>query len=436
MGDIIPFIMRVRDGGDWTGAERARLEALVGQFAKAGVTVEVIYGVTEDGDPWCVVKDENEDVLLHVARIDGRFVVHQAADNSLAEATDLPAALGHQLALMDDGRDKVVPFAAGGRQLQTLIALLVATAFVYDHREAQAVFALDVRAETPPDDSGGAHAGAAAPVDPESRQEKAPAPHGAAAPEETPAPATHLAWLATTAAQAAPAEVTAIRAAAVAELQLAPMHAAHAAPDAMVPAQQQPPVAAHVIVGGDHGEVLAGGAGADLIRGGSGADTLSGGGAGVGQYDTLDGGGGDDRIEVTGQVVAIGGAGADTFVIAAPKHPGEAGTFLGAIVDYHPGEGDRLVNGHGGPVTFVQAPEAFRFHPPAPPPGWTPETTSTVFVDLNGDGRPDGFLLLGHGAPAHGEGTPAAPDPSSGGEIEVDPAILSAGHALPHPILG
>jgi hypothetical protein len=426
MGDIIPFINRVRDGGDWTGAERARLEALVGQFAKAGVTVEVVYGVTESGDPWCVVKDENEDVLLHVARIDGRFVVHQAADDSLAEATDLPAALGHQLALMDDGRDKVVPFAAGGRQLQTLIALLVATAFVYDHRDAQGVFALDVRAEPPPDDSG-AHAAAVVTLaDPEPRQERDP--HWAAAPEATTAAAPHVAWLAASEASPAPAETpSAMRALAVAEIPSAPTHAAPAAPDIVVPAQSQP--AAHIIVGGDHGEVLVGGAGADLIRGGAGADTLSGGGAGAGQYDTLDGGAADDRIEVTGQVVAIGGAGADTFVIAAPKLLGEAGTFLGAVADYHPGEGDRLVNGHGGPVTFVQAPEGFRFHPPAPPPGWTPDTTSTVFVDLNGDGRPDGFLLLGHGAPA-------PPDTGSAGDGAVDPGILAAGHALPHPIFG
>ena len=28
MGQVVPFIARVRDSGDWTAAERARLEAL------------------------------------------------------------------------------------------------------------------------------------------------------------------------------------------------------------------------------------------------------------------------------------------------------------------------------------------------------------------------------------------------------------------------
>jgi hypothetical protein len=434
MGDIIPFIARVRDGGDWTAAERARLDTLVSQFAKAGIAVEVVYGVTEEGDPWCVVKDANEDVLLHVARIGGIFVVHQAADDSLAEGSDLPAALGQQLALLDDPKAGAT---AGGRQLQSLIALLVATAFVYDHRDAQAGFALDLRTDPAPSPMGDGHAAAAPAGDPEPRQAPTLALHAAAAPEAaTPAPA-HLAWLASGEAPAALAEPAALKAAPVAEVQLATGHAAAApAAEAAAPIQSAP--TAHLIQGSEHSDVLVGTAGADLIRGGAGDDTLVGGGAGPGQYDTLDGGAGNDRIEVTGQVVAIGGAGADTFVIEAPRAFGQPGTALGFIVDYRPGEGDRLVNHHGGPVEIVNLPEAFafRFHPPEAPPGWTPANTSTVFVDLNGDGKPDGYLLLGHGTPPHDPGQPPAADGHvQGPEADVDPAILSAGHALAHALL-
>jgi len=435
MGDIIPLIARVRDGGDWTATERARLEALVGQFAKAGVTVEVVYGVTEDGDPWCVVKDENEEVLLHVARIGGRFVVHQAADDSLSEATDLPAALGHQLALMDDGHGKVAPFTAGGRQLQTLIALLAATAFVYDHRDAQGVFALDIRAEPTPEE-GAAHAAAAPPTEPPQRQETDLTAHGAAAPETAPPPAAHLALLANgEAPEAAAAPAATLQALPVAEVQLAQSHAAAPAVDLITSSSPAP--AAHVIQGGDHGELLVGSARAELIRGGAGDDTLVGGGAAPGHYDTLDGGAGDDRIEVTPQVVAIGGTGADTFVIEAPRAFGHPETALGFIVDFHPGEGDRLVNRHGDAVGLVSLPETFRFHPPAPPPGWSPATTSTVFVDLNGDGKPDGFLFVGHGEPPKGGVGGSGPEPHAPGpEPDVDPGIAGQGHALAHPIFG
>src|SRR6185369_8871939 len=140
MGEILPFVARVRDSGDWTAAERARLEALADQFAKAGVHVEVIYGATDDGDPWCVVKDGNEEVLVHVARIGAKFVVHFAAQDTLEEGVDLPSALGARLDDLHDapqasGGD-VVPFSLAGRQAQSFLALIVATAFFYETRDA------------------------------------------------------------------------------------------------------------------------------------------------------------------------------------------------------------------------------------------------------------------------------------------------------------
>src|SRR6185295_8426988 len=142
MGEILPFVARVRDSGDWTQSERARLEALADQFARDGVHVEVVYGATDDGDPWCVVKDANEEVLVHVARIGGRFVVHFAAQDTLEEGADLPSALGARLvdAHVDAAHEDevVVPFSLSGRQAQGLLALIVATAFFYDTRDAQA----------------------------------------------------------------------------------------------------------------------------------------------------------------------------------------------------------------------------------------------------------------------------------------------------------
>src|SRR3954469_19535858 len=139
MGEILPFVARVRDSGDWTATERARLEALADQFARDGVHVEVIYGATEEGDPWCVVKDANEDILVHVARIGAKFVVHFAAQDTLDEGADLPSALSARLddlPMDDHGRaDVVVPFSLAGRQAQSFLALIVATAFFYETRD-------------------------------------------------------------------------------------------------------------------------------------------------------------------------------------------------------------------------------------------------------------------------------------------------------------
>ena len=38
--------------------------------------LELVGGQSDDGDPWCIVCDrEGERVLLHIARIDGRYVI-------------------------------------------------------------------------------------------------------------------------------------------------------------------------------------------------------------------------------------------------------------------------------------------------------------------------------------------------------------------------
>jgi hypothetical protein len=187
-----------------------------------------------------------------------------------------------------------------------------------------------------------------------------------------------------------------------------PMHAAPVSHAAAVEAD-----APHTLAGGAGNDLLIGGAGADLIVGGAGNDTLQGGGAGHGQFDTLMGGAGDDRIELGPQVVASGGEGADTFVFHAPAQMGAASTLLGIVLDFHAGEGDRFVNAHGGPVTLTNgrpapAPEGSSFttlarqdpqgsHGPEPAP--TEVTWTRLDVDLDGDGRADGYVMLpdGHG---------------------------------------
>ena len=79
-------------------------------------------------------------------------------------------------------------------------------------------------------------------------------------------------------------------------------------------------------------------------------------------HDLLEGGAGDDRIELAAGVTAVGGAGADTFVIQAPATLGRPDTLLGVILDFSGWRGrpaDRLAR-RDGPA---------RPAPPAPPAG-------------------------------------------------------------------
>jgi hypothetical protein len=444
VGQVVPFIARVRDSGDWSAAERARLEDLGGQLNEAGVKVEVVFGATDEGDPWCVVTDADGDVLIHVARIGGVFVVHSAVDDALSEGADLHAALRDRLAAVEDAvapqTATILPFGMSARQAQTLLALVAATAFFFetatvgDHAEAAELPSAQTPHDDPPPttalhedtaaqdrevtargaaqtlDEGHAAAGViAAPVE-------APIVPAAPAPSETPR------------APPPPAEAP----------PTAATPAAAAAAIMAAPARPESPVIA--IHGGAGNDILVGTGADEHIAGGDGADTLAGGGG----HDTLEGGAGDDRIELGEGVVAIGGAGADTFVVEAPIHLHAPNTLLGVILDFNEGQGDKVMTWRGDIVHVPHPPPGSDHlltfsvdrtttfapttsgggHPPAPPPG----TYTRVDVDLDGDGSADGYILVAH----HGEGDSAKPQPPP--ETPPDPhedhQIVVVGHSL------
>ena len=415
MADLLPFVARARDSGDWTASERARLEALADRFAKDGVHVEVIYGATDDGDPWCVVKDASEDVLVHVARIGSRFVVHFAAQDILEEGADLPSALSARLGDVQVDQGVVVPFSLAGRQAQNVLALIVATAFYYETREALPSQA-DPHDAAAPADHAEAAVIAAAPLDGGDGPERGPAAHAAALADPAPEPAAPAQAL--IAAQAPAAPVKAASSGEAAAPPAPPEPKAEAPP----PAAASPVVvvaeadAPHTMTGTSGNDLLVGGSGADLIRGGAGDDTLQGGGAGHGLFDTLQGGAGNDRIEVNAQVIATGGDGADTFVIEAPVVLGQATTLLGTITDLSAAQGDRLVDVRGLEVAVVSGPATTQglaptAEPTAGPQDRTtnPETGTHVYLDFNGDGQADGYVLVTHGSSAGSAPAETAP---------------------------
>jgi hypothetical protein len=423
MGQVVPFIARVRDSGDWSAAERARLEDLAERLAAGGVHVEVIFGATDEGDPWCVVTDADGDVLIHVARIDGKFVVHSAIDDAVNESVDLHTALRERLVATEEAMTPrsatILPFDLTARQGQTFLALLAATAFFYetaavgDTAEAgETMHALPPTDEAPPPED-------AAPV-----QEREAAPGVALQPTDM---ATTAPLAAAAPSAAAPAEPDASGPPTPAAQALAASSGADSAAASAAPVEP-----AIRIQGTDGDDLLVGTAADEHIVGGEGDDTLRGGGG----NDILEGGAGDDVLEVTGQVIAIGGTGADTFVIQTPTHAGGAETLLGVILDFSGADGDRIFNAAGEAVHFRPHPSGGSGggtdkqtpppttpdngfttqltppkpadpgpHDPAPPTGGDFTTTvapplTRVDVDLDGDGVADGYLLLGfRGAP-------------------------------------
>lgn len=90
MGQVLELKQKIST--DWTVVERLQLDTLV-SCLPASLAQEIEYGVSDSGDPWCAVLNEDGEVVLHVARIAGRFYVHSTIEPFVAESRDLPAAV-------------------------------------------------------------------------------------------------------------------------------------------------------------------------------------------------------------------------------------------------------------------------------------------------------------------------------------------------------
>lgn len=393
MGDIIPFISRLVGRLDWSAGEKARLQQLADRMAQGDLDLEVVFGRSDQGEPWCAVTGQDQEVLVHIARIGGRFVVHHLAEDVLETAPSLWDAV--ERALGQDrteppapARAEIVPLEAQARHTHILSAFIVAAVLVEAELSpatsaadpgppAEPIEDASMTASAIPDPGDPAPAagrpGAEEPLKISSGATKfAPmALHDPDEPPPPPGPATQPA-----AAADRPASIEVTPAEVVAEA-----------------GSDEPP--RPQMVGGDGDDALTGTAGADVLIGGAGNDTLSGGGAPLGQFDWLHGGDGGDLLVLDAQVVAVGGDGADRFVFAGEG--AQADEVLGRVLDFTPSEGDELAAPSAPAVVVSAKPEADVLDGLTPPEGFGPQGPLPgyrVGVDLDGDGRADGEVLL------------------------------------------
>jgi len=397
VGTILSLADWIRDSGQWTATERGRLQALTEHFPGGG-DLEVVFGATDDGAPWCAVMNGEGEVLVHVARLANQFLVHVAGEEVVSRGDNLRDALGRWLRPEPDRPGVVVPFGRlrSGVDIMILVAVVALLEETLRHHAGQGM-------------DGVAWSIADAPI----LEAKAPTEHLAPIAPETASHALRHGLGDNDVGGSAERAVAALTPppieADVSPLAVArPAAVAPAAAPAQVAQEQQTiwrqaqgdtradgPAALLVQIHGTSGDdVLIGGAEAEHLVGGDGDDVLIGGGG----RDVLEGGAGDDWIVLTSEALASGGGGADTFVISAPKVMDHAETLLGTILDYSTREGDRLVTAKGEAVGA----------PPSNEPVETPKDArggQKIEVDLDGNGHIDGYVLI---AP-QGDAAPAEP---------------------------
>ena len=400
MGTVFSLVNWIRDSGQWTTAERGRLEALTEHFPGGG-KLEVVFGAADDGAPWCAVVNEDGDVVVHIARLANQFVVHVMGEEVVSRGDNLREALGRWLNPEPERQGVVVPFGRLRSGIDMMILAAVATLLEEKLRHHLPQGMED--AAWPIADAPGAGtktpAKLLAPVE---AAAAAHAPEHGTAAEESGAPIAALA----PAHAAADADDQPVHVSQAVVVASAPEtgQADHGAQTVWPEIQENIRVDGRVMLvteihGGDGDDILVGGPGAEHLVGGDGDDVLIGGGG----HDLLEGGAGDDYIVLASEARAYGGTGADTFVISAPHVMDQADTLLGMIFDFDAREGDRLVTDRGEVVVV----------PPWDDAAETRQTTERaghkVQVDVDGNGRVDGYVLF---APPPSDPPPHDPKPS------------------------
>lgn len=393
MGELLNFIRAIRQTGHWTNQEKAELFRLTDALSADKVEIETATGISDQGDPWFVIYHAlTGDVLVHVARIGGTFVVHEMSRDLLVEGDDLRRLLNRAT-----GQD----LFGQAQNVVVLAALAMVVDFYLSTEPAEA-------ADAP--DAGGSDnlaltvlsSAMALPAD------IPPVPAHAAAPDSDSdrSQAGMLSLLVRTPDLTAADDLTAPpvpgaeRPAAAVPQHSTILAAAMDAATLPVPAATIP-VADLTLAAGHRGETLRGGDGQDLLIGGDGDDLLIGGAGndtliGGDGRDTLIGGDGDDVLVLGAQDIAHGGAGADRFVITdslvsqwvTVAETGGTVNLRDQVKDFSLPDGDRLIFGtQDWTVTILtggtgidQPPDDGRF------------TGTSINVDIDGDGQVDTTL--------------------------------------------
>lgn len=415
MGTILSLAEWIRDSGQWTASERGRLQTMAAHFPGGG-DLEVVFGAADDGAPWCAVMNEDGEVLVHVARLANQLIVHVAGEEVVSRGDNLSDALGRWLgpASASERSGVVVPF--GRLQSGVDMMILVAVAALLEETLRHHLPEVMESVTRPAAEATKTPIAHLAPMEGEAQTHAAE--HGSDSQQSD----TQVAAVASIVASLTPATID------MGDAQPSNSHPAAAVAVAVAAATGQvAPVSQSVwqeiqenvrvdgqvallvqIRGGDGDDILIGGAQAEHLLGDDGDDVLIGGGG----RDVLEGGAGEDWIVLASEALASGGSGADTFVISAPLVMDHADTLLGTILDFNAREGDRLVTAQGEIVAMPRWDESIDTPPDVQ------RGVQRVEVDVDGNGRFDGYVLIG----SPSEPGQADPEPVGHG---FDPCLVA-----------
>jgi Ca2+-binding RTX toxin-like protein len=429
VGDVLRFIRAVTQSGYWTNQEKAELFRLAEETAAQGSGIETASGVSDNGDPWFIVYEATSgDVLVHVARIGGKFVVHDMSGDLLLEGDDL-----RRLVNRASGTDASDMANGNYNNVVVLAALALVVDFFLNTEKAQA---------TPPEEADLPLAFAAAtallqvdgdlPTPEMVSGEKASGDRSHNQGQWSALPVVGESMIGSVVERQPPSQTPTTTLAVSSGSSGAVSQSTPFVSSNPTPLVLTGTAGDEMLTGGAGNDTISGGAGNDLLFGGRGDDLLLGGpgddtlvgGAG---HDSLRGGDGDDTLSVDHQDAAEGGAGADRFVITDSlighwvtlKQTGQTVTFTDSIQDFRLVEGDSLnfANGNWQVSVQIVTPR------PTPPTITAPDPDAGDGGEKSTGGDQDG----GDGDRLIGTGPSQPPTPPDKGGGDGDFGISSGG---------
>jgi hypothetical protein len=96
--------------GDWTNQELAELYRVESILLQANIRISAARGVTDENDPWFVFCRENGDVFLHMARIDGLYILDGYGIGSVISGVSFKSLINQfvERSAVREGADNVV----------------------------------------------------------------------------------------------------------------------------------------------------------------------------------------------------------------------------------------------------------------------------------------------------------------------------------------
>lgn len=129
---VLSFFRPRENGGDWSQKELAEFYRVEDALVKLGVSISTDRGLSDEGDPWFVFyRQDNEEVIVHFARIDGEYVVVSNLAEGVVRGRNFQALIRELL----ESHPYVLPKSNARRQTvylhpATLLAALVVTGYI------------------------------------------------------------------------------------------------------------------------------------------------------------------------------------------------------------------------------------------------------------------------------------------------------------------